>query len=54
MTDEQKLAFAKLLNLVMALAVDANFSEQSHKDIWSIAESFDISKIDLLRASGES
>ena len=51
MNGEQKLAIAKLLNLFMALAVDANMSDQSHKDIWDAAETFDISKIDLLRAT---
>ncbi len=50
MNDEQKLAVSKLLNLVMALAVDANFSNQYHKDIWSCGEAFGISKIDLLKA----
>ncbi len=50
MNDEQKLAFAKLLNLLMALAVGANLSDQSHQDIWGAAEAFGISKIDLLEA----
>ena len=51
MTDEQKLATAKLLNLLMALCVDANLSDQSHKDIWDAAEAFGISKIELLKAT---
>jgi len=50
MTEEQKLAVCKLLNLLMALSVNANFSEQSHKDIWDAAEAFGISKIELLKA----
>ena len=50
MNEEQKLALAKLLNLLMALAVDAGLSDQSHKDIWDAAEAFGISKLDLLKA----
>ena len=50
MNDEQKLALCKLLNLLMALAVDANLSDQAHRDIWSAAEAFGISKMDLLKA----
>ncbi len=53
MTDEQKLAIAKLLNLLMALCVDANFSDQSHKDIWDSAETLGISKLDLLSATSK-
>jgi len=50
MTEDQRLAVCKILNLLMALAVDSGFSEQSHKDIWDAAEAFDISKLDLLKA----
>ena len=50
MNEEQKLAVAKLLNLLMALAVDANMSTQAHHDIWGAAEAFGITKLDLLRA----
>ena len=50
MNDEQKLAIAKMLNLLMALVVSANMNEQSHKDIWNAAETFGISKLDLLKA----
>ncbi len=50
MNDEHKLAVAKLLNLLMALSVDANMGDQSHKDIWDAAAVFGISKIDLLKA----
>jgi len=50
MTEEQKLAVTKLLNLLMALAVNAEMSDQSHKDIWEAAEAFGISKLDLLKA----
>lgn len=50
MNEEQKLAVAKLLNLLMALAVDAQLSDQSHHDIWGAAEAFGISKLDLLKA----
>ena len=51
MTDEQKLALAKMLNLLMALAVNSDFSSQSHRDIWDAAEAFGISKLDLLKAT---
>ena len=51
MNEEQKLAVCKLLNLLMALSVDAQFSSQSHQDIWSAAEAFGISKMDLLKAT---
>ncbi len=51
MNEEQKLAVAKILNLIMALAVGADLSDQSHKDIWDAAEAFGISKIDLLKAT---
>lgn len=52
MTPEQKLAVAKILNVLIALCVDANLSSQSHKDIWDAAEAFGISKLDLLKATG--
>ena len=51
MNEEQKLAVAKILNLLMALSVGANLSNQSHKDIWDAAETFGISKLDLLKAT---
>jgi len=50
MNTEQKLAVARLLNLLMALAVNADMSGQAHKDIWAAAETFGISKTDLLKA----
>ncbi len=50
MDEKQKLAVAKLLNLLMALAVDASLSTQAHTDIWDAAEAFGISKLDLLKA----
>jgi len=52
--EEQKLAVAKILNLLMALAVNANMTDQSHKDIWDAAEAFGISKLDLLKAISNS
>jgi len=51
MNDEQKLAVCKMLNLLLALAVSNNLSDQSHKDIWDAAEAFGISKIELLKAT---
>jgi hypothetical protein len=51
MTDEQKLALAKMLNLLMALAVASDFSSQLHHDIWDAAEAFGISKLELLKAT---
>jgi len=50
MNEEEKLAVAKLLNLLMALAVNAEMSDQSHKNIWAAAEVFGISKLELLEA----
>ena len=50
MSEEQKLAIAKMLNLLMALSVDANLSDQARRDIWDAAEAFGISKLDLLKA----
>ena len=50
MTEEQRLAAMKILNLLMALSVHAELSDQAHKDIWDAAEAFGISKLDLLRA----
>lgn len=51
MNDEQKLALCKVLNLLMALVDDAEFSIQAHKDIWDCAEAFGISKLDLFNAT---
>jgi hypothetical protein len=50
MTNEQKIALTKVLNLVMALAVHADLSPKAHQDIWFAAEAFGISKSDLLKA----
>ena len=50
MNEEQKTAVCKLLNLLMALSVDAGFDAQAHRDIWDAAEAFDITKLDLLKA----
>lgn len=51
MTPEQKLAVAKVLNLLLAIVVNQDFTDQSHKDIWAAAEAFGISKLDLLKAT---
>jgi hypothetical protein len=48
---KEKRAFAKLLNLVLALSRKADLSDQAMADVVDIAATFEITRTDLLRAS---